>query len=98
MQINVPKRRKTSDSLGGLHVDDWENGGIGMDILYLISRHLQRPDWGPAELKKRSQCNESSFRIAARPQDLQDQRWSSEDWQHYSEDLRNGSLYLFRVG
>ncbi len=75
MQISVSKSQKTSGGLGDLHVDDWENRRkIGIGTLYVISRHLQGSNWGLAELKKRSQYNESSFCSPARPQDSKDQR------------------------
>ncbi len=75
MQTSVQKSQKTSGGLGNFYVNDWqENGGrirrIGTSTLYLVFRHLQRSDWGPARLKKRSQCNESSFRSIAKSQDL----------------------------
>ncbi len=79
MLTSAQKSQKTSGDLGGLHVDDWENGKIGTGILYSVPCYLQGPDRGPARLRKRSQCNDSGFCVAARPQDLQDQHWSSED-------------------
>ncbi len=56
MQTSAQKSQKTSGGLGNLYVDDWqENGGrMGMDTLHLVFRHLQRLDWGPIGLKKRS--------------------------------------------
>ncbi len=40
MQINAPESQKTSGGLGDLHVNDWENGEIGIGTLYLVSRQL----------------------------------------------------------
>ncbi len=76
MQINTLKSQKTSGGLSNLYVNDWEdkkNKIIRMGTLYLVSCYLQGLDWGPAELKKWSQCNESSFYLSVRPQDLKGQ-------------------------
>ncbi len=97
MQTSAQKSQKTIGGLGNLHLDGGKNRGIRTGSLHLVSHHLQGSDRGPAGLKKRSQSNESSFRAVARPQDLQDQRWSSEDRRHYSGDLRDDSFHLFCV-
>ncbi len=69
-----------------------------MGNLHLVSYYIQGLDQGPAALRKQSQCNESGFCAATRPQDLQDQHWSLGDQRHYSGDLGNGSLHLFSIG
>ncbi len=100
MPLSVQTSQKTSGSLSNLHVNDWQENGrrIRADTLHSVSRYFQEPDWGPAGLRKRTQCNKSGFCIAAKPQDPQDQHWSSEDQRHYFEDLQDGSLHLFSVG
>ena len=99
MQISALKSQKTSGDLSNLYVNDWEKRGrIRTVILYLVSHHFQRLDWGPTELRKWSQLNEAGFRSLTRPQDLKNQRWSIENWRHYSENLRDSSLYFFYVG
>ncbi len=72
MQTSTEKSQKTSGGLGNLYVDDWQEnrGTIGIGTLHLVSRYLQKLDQGPVGLKKQSQCNESSFCLLARPQDL----------------------------
>ncbi len=56
MQISAPKNKKTSDSLGDLHVNDWKDKKkrIGTSTLHLVSHYLQRSDWGPARLRKQN--------------------------------------------
>ncbi len=100
MRTSAQKSQKTSGGLGDLQVDNWqENGGkIGIGTLHSVSCHLQGSNWGSVGLGKYSQYNMSSFHLVARPQDLQEQRWNYENRRYYSEDLRDGSLYLFRIG
>ncbi len=75
MPLSVQTSQKTSGGLGDLHVNDWqENGGIRVGTLHLVSCYFQGPDWGPAGLRKWSQCNESGFRAIAMSQDPQNKR------------------------
>ncbi len=53
MPTNAPKNIKTGGGLDNFYVNDWKNGGkIGMETLHLVSRHLQRSDWGLIWLRK----------------------------------------------
>lgn len=101
MPTSVPKRQKTTGGLGYLCINDWKNRGtrirIGTSTLYLITCNLQELDWGPAGFKKRDQYNELGICFLARLLDRKNQYSNSENWLHYLKDLRDGSLYLFRV-
>ncbi len=99
MPTSALKSEKTSGGLSKRQVNNWqENGGkIGTDILHLVFHHFQGSDWGLTKLRKQNQCNKPSFCSLVRPQDLKDQCWSLENWQHYSKNLQNSSFYLFRI-
>lgn len=72
MPINIPKTQKTSGSLSNFYLDNWEKGGIEINILYLIPYNLQRLTQGPIGFRKQRYYNKLSFCFSVRSQNIKD--------------------------
>ena len=76
MLTSATKSQKTSDNLGNLHVNDWQENKkrIRIGTLYLVFHDFQRSNRDSIVLKKQIQCNEPSFCLSIRPQNLKNKR------------------------